>query len=115
MPLGGLVLFGAWQLASTLWSHATALGLDAYDRTLLYVLAFTLFGSLRCTPERLRWLARALFVGLAAVCLVGLVSRVLPHTWPTVSSFYDSRLNYPLTYWNAEGMLAMLALVLAFT
>jgi O-antigen ligase len=114
VPLGGLVLFGAWQLASTLWSHATALGLDAYDRTLLYVLAFTLFGSLRCTPERLRWLARALFVGLAAVCLVGLVSRVLPHTWPTVSSFYDSRLNYPLTYWNAEGMLAMLALVLGF-
>jgi len=114
VPLGALVLFGAWQLASTLWSHATALGLDAYDRTLLYVLAFALFGSLRYTPERLRWLTRALFAGLAAVCLIGLVSRVLPHTLPTVSSFYDSRLNYPLTYWNAEGMLAMLALILGF-
>ena len=113
MPLA-LVLFGAWQLASTLWSHATALGLDAYDRTLLYVLAFALFGSLRCTPERLRWLARALFAGVAAVCLIGLLSRVLPHTWPTVNGFYDDRLNYPLTYWNAEGMLAMLALVLGF-
>jgi hypothetical protein len=114
VALGALVLYGAWQLASTLWSHATALGLDAYDRTLLYVLAFALFASLRCTPERLRWLARALFAGVAAVCLIGLLSRVLPHTWPTVNGFYDSRLNYPLTYWNAEGMLAMLALVLGF-
>ncbi len=114
VPLSALVLFGAWQLASTLWSHATALGLDAYDRTLLYVLALALFGSLRCTPARLRWLARALFAGTAAVCLIGLVSRVEPHTWPTASGFYDDRLNYPLTYWNAEGMLAMLALVLGF-
>lgn len=114
VPLGALVLFGAWQLASTLWSHATALGLDAYDRTLLYVLAFALFGSLRCTPERLRWLVRALVAGIAAVCLIGLVSRVLPHTWPTANSFFDSRLNYPLTYWNAEGMLAMIALILGF-
>jgi O-Antigen ligase len=114
VPLGALVLYGAWQLASTLWSHATSLGLDAYDRTLLYVLAFALFGSLRYTPERLRWLVRALVAGMAAVCLIGLVSRLLPHTLPTASSFYDSRLNYPLTYWNAEGMLAMLALILGF-
>jgi hypothetical protein len=114
VPLGALVLFGAWQLASTLWSHATALGLDAYDRTLLYVLAFALFGALRCTPERLRWLVRALVAGMAAVCLIGLVSRLLPHAWPTTSNFYDDRLNYPLTYWNAEGMLAMLALILGF-
>jgi hypothetical protein len=114
VPLGALVLYGAWQLASTLWSHATALGLDAYDRTLLYVLAFALFGSLRHTPERLRWLVRALVAGMAAVCLIGLVSRLLPHTWPTASSFYNDRLNYPLTYWNAEGMLAMLALILGF-
>jgi hypothetical protein len=114
VPLTALVLFGAWQLASTLWSHATALGLDAYDRTLLYVLAFALFGSLRYTPERLRWLVRALVAGMAAVCLIGLVSRLLPHTWPTASSFYNDRLNYPLTYWNAEGVLAMLALILGF-
>jgi hypothetical protein len=114
VPLTALVLFGAWQLASTLWSHTTALGLDAYDRTLLYVLAFALFGSLRYTPERLRWLIRALVAGIAAVCLIGLVSRVLPHTWPTASSFFANRLNYPLTYWNAEGMLAMMALILGF-
>jgi hypothetical protein len=78
------------------------------------VLAFALFGSLRYTPERLRRLIRALVAGIAAVCLIGLVSRVLPHAWPTASSFFANRLNYPLTYWNAEGMLAMMALILGF-
>jgi hypothetical protein len=60
------------------------------------------------------WLLRALVAGLAAVCLIGLISRVLPHAWPTASSFFDNRLNYPLTYWNAEGMIAAIVLILGF-
>ena len=114
IPLIALVLYAAWQLISTLWSHSTARGLDNYDRTLLYVLAFALFGSLRYTPERMRWLIGALFAGITAVCLIGLLSRVLPHTWPTASKFFASRLSYPLTYWNAEGMLAAIGLILGF-
>jgi hypothetical protein len=54
----------------------------------------------------------AVFAGLAAVCLIGLVSRVLPHVWPTASSFFNNRLNYPLTYWNGEGMVAAMVLIL---
>ena len=49
---------------------------------------------------------------MTAVCLAGLLSRVLPHLWPTATSFYASRLNYPLTYWNAEGLLAAVASIL---
>ncbi len=112
VPLLALALYAAWQLASILWSHAAARTLDAYDRTLLYLLALALFGSVRRTPARLRWLVRATFAGLLGVCAAGLVSRVLPHVWPTAASFYDSRLSYPLTYWNAEGMLAAIALIL---
>jgi O-antigen ligase len=114
VPLAALVLYAAWQLTSTLWSHATAQGLDSYDRTLLYVLALALFGSLRYTPQRMRWLIRMLVAAIAAVCLIGLISRVLPHTWPTASSFFANQLSYPLTYWNAEGMLASTALILGF-
>ncbi len=114
VPLAGLALYAAWQLTSALWSHATARALDSYDRTLLYVLALALFGSVRYTRERLSWLVRALAGGLAVVCLIGLVSRVLPHAWPTASGFYNSRLNYPLTYWNAEGMIAAITLILGF-
>jgi O-Antigen ligase len=114
IPLAGLILYAALQLASALWSHATAHTLDSYSRTLLYVLAFVLFGSVRYTRRRANWLLRAVVAGLAAVCLIGLVSRVLPHTWPTASSFFANRLNYPLTYWNAEGMVAAIVLILGF-
>lgn len=114
IPLAALTLYAAWQLASTLWSHATARGLDAYDRTLLYVLALTLFGAVRYTRTRASWLIRALTAGLVVVCLAGLISRVLPHTWPTTAAFFANRLNYPLTYWNAEGMVAAMALILGF-
>ena len=104
-----LGFFALWQLASALWSHDTARALDEYDRTLLYLLAFALFGSLPRSPARVTWLIRSLAAGMTAVCLAGLLSRVLPHLWPTATSFYASRLNYPLTYWNAEGLLAAVA------
>jgi hypothetical protein len=114
VPLTALVLYATFQLSSALWSHATANTLDEFVRTLLYVLALTLFGSVRYTRERVDWLVRALVAGLALVCLIGLISRVLPHTWPTATSFFASRLDYPLTYWNAEGMVAAIALILGF-
>ncbi len=114
IPLLALVLYAAFQLASVAWSHATSNTLDSYALTLLYVLAFVLFGSVRYTRQRADWLVRAVAAGLAAVCLIGLISRVLPHTWPTATSFFADRLNYPLTYWNAEGMIAAIALILGF-
>ncbi len=112
VPLGALTLYAAWELSSALWSHATARTLDSYDRTLLYVLALVLFGSVRYSRHHAASLLRAVFAGLAAVCLIGLISRVLPHVWPTASSFFNDRLNYPLTYWNAEGMVAAMVLIL---
>ncbi|MGA7704108.1 MAG: hypothetical protein WB998_04355, partial [Solirubrobacteraceae bacterium] len=114
IPLGALVLYAAWTLASTGWSQATAHSLDAYSRVLLYVLAFLLYGSVRYTRTRAAWLIKAVAGGLALVCAAGLVSRVLPNTWPTATSFYADRLNYPLTYWNAEGMVAAIVLILGF-
>jgi hypothetical protein len=112
IPLLSLAFFALWQLASSLWSHDLARALDEYDRSLLYLLAFALFGSLPRSPARLRWLIRALATGMTAVCVAGLLSRVLPHLWPTAAGFYANRLNYPLTYWNAEGLLAAVASIL---
>jgi O-antigen ligase len=114
LVLGALSLYGAWQLTSLLWSHASARALDSFDRTLLYVLALALFGSIRYPRAHLRWAIRALVAAIAAVCLIGLLSRLLPHVWPTSVGFASDRLDYPLTYWNAEGMLAAVALILAF-
>jgi len=115
-PLGvvlvALAFLALWQLISALWSHATARALDEYDRTLLYLLGFALFASLPRTLARIKWLVRSLAAGMTAICLAGLSSRVLPHLWPTAASFHTDRLTYPLTYDNAEGLLAALASIL---
>ncbi len=111
VPIVALALFAAWQLASSLWSHALARALDEFDRTLLYLLALVLFGSIGTTVVRIRWMLRALAGAMAAVCVIALISRLLPSAWPTTLDFASSRLSYPLTYWNAEGLLAALALI----
>lgn len=114
VPLGGLVGYAAWELLSASWSHANARALDASDLTLLYVLALALFGSLANTRTRLGWLVRTVVLGMAIVCVVGLITRVLPDVWPTSSAFGNDRLDYPLTYWNGEGMLAAATTILLF-
>jgi hypothetical protein len=114
VPLIALGLLAGVQLASALWSHDSARALDAYDRTLLYVLAFALFGSLAWTAQRLAWLIRLVALGATVVCLAGLTSRLLPHLWPTASGFFSNRLSYPLGYWNAVGFMAVIATILLF-
>jgi O-antigen ligase len=113
VPLVALALYALWQLLSTRWSGNAARGLDAYDRTLLYLGAFVLFGAVRLRRRGLSWLVRGVVAAMAATCVAGLLSRTLPHFWPTASSFFASRLNYPLTYWNGEGLVAAVTLILA--
>ncbi|HEY5286930.1 MAG TPA: O-antigen ligase family protein [Solirubrobacteraceae bacterium] len=112
IPLVGLTLYAAFQLTSTLWSQASANTLDSFTLTSLYVLAFAFFGSVRFSRGCANWLLRAVFGALTIVCLIGLTSRLLPHIWPTAGNFFADRLDYPLTYWNAEGMVAAIALIL---
>jgi hypothetical protein len=105
-------LLALLQLGSALWSHTAFRALDGFNRTFMYVLVLALFGSLPRTNDRLRWLTRSLAASMSAVVIVGLVSRVLPHLWPTAAGFSSSRLSYPLGYWNALGVMGALASIL---
>jgi O-antigen ligase len=109
VPLG---LFAVWMLLSGLWSDAPARALLEFQRPLLYLLTFLLFASLSRTPERLRWMLRGLALGIVVVCTVALITRLAPDVWPTRPNFARDRLSYPLTYWNALGLLAALGLTL---
>jgi O-antigen ligase len=51
-------------------------------------------------------------VAALIVCGAGLITRVLPHVWPISPSIANNRLSFPVTYWNAEGLVAALGLVL---
>ncbi len=109
-----LALFAVWTLISSGWSDAPARALLEYDRVLLYLLAFLLVGALGRTPDRLRWAIRAVAIAAAVVCACGFVTRALPDVWSAPVSVSNERLSYPLTYWNALGLLAAIGLVLCF-
>ncbi len=114
VAIAALGLYTAMTLISASWSHADARALIEFDRAWLYLLVLVLFGSVRASRRDLRWLIRGLVVGASVVCLAGLISRVLPNVWHTAPDVSNQRLSYPVTYWNALGLLAALGIVLAF-
>jgi O-antigen ligase len=109
-----LGLYAALTLASALWSHALGRALIEFDRALLYLLTLVLFATVRASAPRMRWLIRGLFLGASIVCLAGLISRVAPDVWHTAPDVANERLSYPVTYWNALGLLAAVGIVLGF-
>jgi O-Antigen ligase len=114
---GAVAAFAAFSfvaLISASWSHSTSRALLAFDRDLLYLLVLVVFVSVRPTASHLRWLIRGLALAFAILCVAGLASRVLPNVWPTAPNIINERLSYPLTYWNALGIIAGLGIVLSF-
>jgi O-antigen ligase len=105
--------YTAWVLASTLWFDSRARPLLEYDRALLYLLVLVVMGSVPRTERRMRWIVRGLAIAAFVVCAVGLVTRVLPDVWPIAPNVENSRLSYPITYWNALGIVAAIGALLA--
>lgn len=108
---GALSLLAGWMLVSSGWSGAGARALLEFDRSLVYVLAVLLFGTLAMTPGRLAWMLRGVAAAVVAVCLVALITRTLPAVWPIGDNIEPARLSYPVTYWNALGLLAALGTI----
>ncbi len=106
-----LALYAAWVLASGAWSEAPARALVEAVRALVYLLTLVLVGSLARTPQRLAWMLRGIAAAIAAIAVIALATRVLPDVFPTSAGFANERLSYPLTYWNALGMLAALGAI----
>ena len=82
----GTILFGSYALlvlVSQAWSHAPGRAAVEFDRALVYLAALVLFGSIGRTRLRLVWLLRGLLVAIFVICTSGLITRVLPHLWPT--------------------------------
>jgi O-Antigen ligase len=99
-------------LASALWSHAEDRALVEFDRALLYLLLLLLFGLLHRRRWRMPWMMRGLAAGSLVACTVSLVTRVLPRVWPISPGVANNRLSYPITYWNALGILASIGILL---
>jgi O-antigen ligase len=114
VAIAALGCYAALTLASGIWSHSMSRALIEFDRVWLYLLVLVLFGTVKASASNLRWLLRGLVLGAAIVCVSGLLTRLLPNVWHIAPGVSNERLSYPVTYWNALGLLATLGIVLAF-
>ncbi|HWI21243.1 MAG TPA: O-antigen ligase family protein [Baekduia sp.] len=113
VPAAGLAGLAAWALLSQFWSDAPGRALIGFQRDLLYLLVFLLFASIGRSYLRLSWLLRVVALSMVAVAAVALLTRVAPDILAVAeSSQARGRLAYPLTYWNALGILCAIAAIL---
>lgn len=104
--------FAAWTLLSANWSDSVARAYPQYSRALLYGLVLLFFGMLPFSVRRVRWIVYGVAAGIVVVCGVALVARLQPDLIFDPTLVNEPRLAYPLTYWNALGILACIGTVL---
>jgi O-antigen ligase len=108
--IGALALLAAWQVASLLWTPSTWRAVAEFDRTILYLLVFVTYATL--PQRRLRPVISAVGLAIAALALMGLATRLRPDLFPIEPIVSPQRLSFPLTYWNAMGVMIACGLVL---
>jgi O-antigen ligase len=114
VAVAGLVALMGWTAASISWGPLAGPALDATERLILYLGALLAGVALLRFRAVARALEPALAFGATLVICEGLSGRLLPGLITLEKSRRaGGRLEQPLTYWNAEGALAAVALVLA--
>lgn len=108
--IGGLALLSA---VSSIWSGSVELSVIEADRVLVYLGFFLAAFLIAQTGEKRQRFGEGLAIAVAAVVLLGLASRLLPHVLEVSSSLGSGpRLRYPLGYWNANGAMCGIAIAL---
>jgi hypothetical protein len=114
VALAGLFLLTAWTALSLIWAPLGGRAQDDLQRLLLYLASFTASLALLRGAAVRRWFEPAVALGVLAVVGYGLAERLLPGLIQLDRSRTAAgRLEQPLTYWNAEGAVAAIGLVLA--
>jgi hypothetical protein len=107
-----LGVYCLWVLLSATWSDAPARALIEFDRAWLYLVALVLFGSVPRSSSALRWMLRGVALAMAAVLVAAFLTRTFPDEFTFHPGLDPTRLGWPLTYWNALGVMGGLAAVL---
>jgi O-antigen ligase len=108
---GALAAFAVWAVLSGGWSDSTARALLEFNRALLYLAALAVFGLTIRERRQFQWLVWGLAAGIVVVCAIAVTTRLLPNVWPIDFNLAQDRLSYPITYWNALGLLASVGVI----
>ncbi len=102
--VGGLILgLAVLSAISAIWSSSVSLSLAEFERGIAYLGFFTASYLTMRTPKQREWFARGIGAGIAFICLLALGDRLIEGGGGEESVVF-SRLNYPLGYWNADGI-----------
>jgi hypothetical protein len=113
IAVAGLAAIAAWTAISFGWAPLAAAWQDSLGRLVLYLGALLAAVALLREYAVARALEPAFGLGAALVICEGLSDRLLPGLITLDhSARADGRLEQPITYWNAEGALAAVGLVL---
>jgi hypothetical protein len=110
--LGLLALFAIWTLISMSWASDQGRAFAQFDQVSLYVavLAIAILVA-RLVPASV--IISGVALGISAIGTVALVSRFFPSTFgvepSTILTTINSRLSFPLGYWNGLGIEVALA------
>jgi hypothetical protein len=113
LAVGGLLALAAWTLLSTAWAAIAGDAYHAGQRVFLYAGGLLAAAMLLRDRRAQRAVEPAVAAGALIVVGYGLSERFLPgllHFSRSVSA--QGRLEQPLTYWNAMGLVAAIGLVL---
>jgi hypothetical protein len=113
LALGGLAFITVWSAVSIAWAPLGGPAVETVQRLVLYTGALAVAGSVLRAASATRAVEPALAAGATIVIGYGLAGRLLPGLIELArSERAGGRLEQPITYWNAEGLLAAVGLVL---
>src|SRR5437764_12793451 len=111
--VAALAGYVGWIALSTSWAPLKGSAGDDMERAILYRGAFLAVAAAFRPRSAARAVEPALAAGAFVVTGYGVVGRLLPGIAREHASLSSAgRLDQPLTYWNAEGALAALGLIL---
>ena len=113
LMLAGLIALTAWSALSIAWAPLGGPAIENVQRLVLYIGVLMLALAALRSRAAIRAMEPALAAGATVVIGYGLAGRLLPGILELDRSrSADGRLEQPITYWNAEGALAAVGLVL---
>ena len=113
VALAGLALITGWTALSFAWAPLAAPATDNLVRNLMYLGALLAAIALLRDRAAARAVEPILALGAFAAIGYGISARLLPGAIDHLFSVKGGgRLEQPITYWNAEGALASMGLVL---
>jgi hypothetical protein len=112
----GLAGLAVWSAISLAWAPLIGPVVDSVQRLLLYLGALLVAVALLRDRRAARAVEPLLAAGALAAIGYGLAGRLVPgivDLIPVKSFGAGGRLEQPITYWNAEGLLGAMGLVLS--